>query len=145
MAKIRTEMTDGWPVMTPLGRREAAVLAEHLDAGEAVLGQVIASFGQTVVATAQKVMIVKTGLTSGRAFGGRATTFEYGDIEQIEIRMGIAQGEFEILTHGAERTPTISRFDVNHLPNAVVFGKLDLAAFTAMAAKIGELSQKARP
>jgi hypothetical protein len=139
MATTTTTFRDGWPVMAPLGRREQALLAAQLDDDESVLGQVIGTFSQAVVATDRHVLVLKAGFTSGQAFGGRATSFDYDGITGIELRARIAQGEFEILT----ATSAVNAWDTRRInlaeqPNGVVFSKLDRDAFTAMAEKIRE-------
>lgn len=52
---------------------------------EDILGQVVASFSQTVVATDQEVLMAKTGYMGGRAFGKNAISFDYS-IGGVEVR-----------------------------------------------------------
>jgi hypothetical protein len=64
MARLSVKTVDGWPVMEPLGEKEGDLLKRHMAPGERVLGQVIGSHGQAVVATDHKVLVVTTGATS---------------------------------------------------------------------------------
>lgn len=146
MAKIQTQIVDGWPMMTPLGKKESALLSQHLATGEKVLGQVIGSFGQAVIATDHKLLIIKTGMMSGQAFGGKATGFDYRTVVGIEVRTGFAQGEFEVLAGGLgnnQRSNLGAKVNMAEQPNGVVFGKVDASAFNAIAGKIRELSANA--
>lgn len=141
MAKITTTFIDGWPIMAPLGRREHAMLTSQLLGDEAVLGQVIGTFAQAVIATDRRVLILKAGATSGQVFGGRTTSFAYADIASIDLRARIAEGDFEILTGDS----TVNSWDTRRInlaeqPNGVVFSKLDRDAFSVMAAKIRQQS-----
>ena len=61
MAKRTFTHKDGWPLMQPLGTKEAKLRDQNMISGEQVLGQVIGSFGQAVIATTHKVLIIKTG------------------------------------------------------------------------------------
>lgn len=44
---------DGWPLMQPLGAKEAKLRNQNVTPGEQVLGQVIGNFSQAVIATTQ--------------------------------------------------------------------------------------------
>lgn len=146
MARIQTEIFDDWPIMTPLGKKEAALLAQNLTVNEKVLGQVIGNFGQAVIATDQKLLIIKTGLMSGQVFGGKATGFDYRTLVGIEVRTGIAQGEFEVLSGGLgnnQRSNIGAKVNMAEQPNGVVFGKSFASAFNSMAGKIREATSTA--
>jgi hypothetical protein len=80
MARIITTYKDGWPMMGPLGKKENTRLAENLLPGETVLGQVLGNFGQAIIATSTKVLVLKSGLMSGQIFGGKATAFDYSNL-----------------------------------------------------------------
>lgn len=111
-----------------------------------MLGQVIGSFGQAVIATTHKVLIVKTGLMAGQTFGGKATSFDYRNIMGVEIRTGFATGEFEIIVGGLA-TPAGKRngnkVKASEAPNAISFGSVDQKYFQMMAAQIRMMA--ARP
>jgi hypothetical protein len=141
MAKITVEYVDGWPMAEPLGKKEAALLSQLLIQGEKVIGIVIGSFDQAVVATDHKVCVLKTGLMSGQMFGGKSTAFDYRNIVGVEIRTGFAQGEFELLSGGLlnnQGNSTRAKVKIAESPNGLVFDKKEAAHFNAMASKIRE-------
>ena len=143
MAKIQTTYVNEWPVMGPLGAKETALLQQNLSADEKILGTVIGNFGQAVVATDRKVLIIKSGMMSGQTFGGKATSFDYRALVGVEVRQGFAQGEFEILAGGlANNQSNRIRGKVNmaEQPNGLVFPKVSVSSFNAMATKIREMS-----
>lgn len=117
MARLTVKTVDGWPVMEPLGKNADDLLRRNMAPGERVLGQVIGSHGQAVVATDHKVLVVKTG----------ATSFDYRNLVGVEVRTGWAMGEFEL-------------FDITDSPHGLVFNRQDARRFEAMAAKIREMS-----
>jgi hypothetical protein len=117
MARLTVKTVDGWPVMEPLGETEDDLVKRNMAPGERVLGQVIGSHGQAIVATDHKVLVVKTG----------ATSFDYRNLVGVEVRTGWAMGEFEIV-------------DIKDSPNGLVFNKQDARRFEAMAAKIREMT-----
>jgi Short C-terminal domain len=117
MARVTVKTVDGWPVMEPLGEKEADLLRRSMAPGERVLGQVIGSQGQAVVATDRKVLVVKTA----------ATSFDYRNLVGVEVTTGWAIGEFAIA-------------DIKEVPDGLVFNKQDARHFDAMAAKIREMT-----
>jgi hypothetical protein len=139
MAKLSFTYNGGWPLMQPLGAKESKLREQNMIRGEQVLGQVIGSFGQAVIATTHKVLIVKTGLMAGQTFGGKATSYDYRNIMGVEVRTGFSQGEFEVIVGGLA-TPAGNRnrdkVKATESPNAIVFGKSDQKLFQSMAAQI---------
>jgi hypothetical protein len=141
MAKLTVAYAEGWPVMQPLGKKEQQFIHRNLAPGERVLGQVIGNFGQTIVATDHKVMVVKTGMMAGQTFGGKVTTFDYRNIAGVEERKGFAQGEFVLINPSMQATQGNRLKDkqaVNQSPNGVVFSSVNVKHFDAFAAKIRE-------
>lgn len=141
MARLTVGMADGWPVMEPLRKKEAELLHRNLAKGERVLGQVVASFHQVVVATDQKVLIVKTGMMAGQTFGGKATSYDYRNVVGVEVRTGFTQGEFELLAGGLANNQgnrVKDKIKMSEAPNGVVFAKASRKYFDAMATKIRE-------
>jgi hypothetical protein len=139
MAKKTVSYVGGWPIMQPLGTKESQLLKQNLVQGERVLGQVVGSFDQAVIATTQKLLIVKHGLMAGQTFGGKATSYDYRNIMGVEVRTGWAQGEFEIIVAGLA-TPAGNRnrdrVKAAESPNAIVFASSDLKVYQTMAAQI---------
>ena len=143
MAKITTEYVDEWPIMGPLGKKEAEVLAQNLGSDETVLGIVIGRFGQAIVATNKKMLVVKNGFMSGQAFGNKATSFDYRNIVGVEVRKGLTQCEFELLAGGLMNNQSNSmkaKANMANQPNGLLFLKPEMAAFGAMATKIREMT-----
>jgi hypothetical protein len=138
-----TRIVDGWPVMEPLGGREARLLRGNLLEGERVLGLVVGSFRQVVVATDHKVLIVKTGLAAGQMFGGKVTSYGYRNVVAVEVRTGLLQGEFELLAGGLagiQRSTIRDKVRMAEAPNGVVFPRRRARHFAAIASKIREMA-----
>jgi hypothetical protein len=139
MTKKTYSYKDAWPVMQPLGPKEAQLLKQNLAPGEQMLGQVIGNFSQAVIATAHKVLIVKHGLMAGQTFGGKATSYDYRNIMGVEVRTGFSQGEFEVIVGGLP-TPRGNRnkdkVKASESPNAIVFPKTEQKYFQSMATQI---------
>lgn len=127
-----------------LGKKEAEMLRRNLTQGEQVLGVVVGNFGQAVVATDHKVLVLKHGMMSGQTLGGKASSYDYKTMVGIEVRLGgFGSGEFEILAGGLQNiqgSKVGAKVDMGKSPNGVVFGKHGgrEEAFDAMAAKIRE-------
>jgi hypothetical protein len=141
MAKLTVAQKDGWPVMSPIGKKELALIQRNVVAGETILGQVIANFGQTVVATNHKVLVVKSGMMSGQTFGGKATSFDYRNIGGVEVRTGFSQGEMEIINPAMpsrQGNRNKDKVKIAEAPNGVVFAKGNARWFEAFAAKVRE-------
>lgn len=145
MAKPIVEYVNEWPMMSPLGKKELSLVQSNVGESEEILGIVIGNFGQAIVATETRVLVVKTGLMAGQSFGGKATSFDYGNIVGIEVRTGFAQGEFELLSGGLvshQGNRNKDKVKVNESPNGLVFPKVDAPVFQAMATKIREMTAK---
>jgi hypothetical protein len=141
MAKLTVATNAGWPVMTPLGKKESDLLGRNISSGEKVLGQVIGNFGQAVVATDHKILVLKTGMMAGQTFGGKATSFDYHMIGGIEVRTGFSQGELEIINPampGRQGNRNRDKAKINESPNGVVFPKVNGKFFEQFASKVRE-------
>jgi hypothetical protein len=146
MTKLTFTRQQGWPVMNPLGKKEAELLKSNLTPGEVVLGQVIANFGQAVVATDQKVIVVKHGWMAGQTLGSKATSFDYHYIGAVEVRTGWAQGEMEIINPSmpsSQGNRIKDKVAIQETPNGVVFPKANAKLFNEFAAKVREMVAKA--
>lgn len=145
MSRPVVEYVDEWPMMSPLGKKELSLIQSNIGENEEILGIVIGNFNQAIVATKTRVLVIKTGLMAGQSFGGKATSFDYGNIVGIEVRTGFAQGEFELLSGGLvhhQGNRNKDRVKVNESPNGLVFPKVDAPIFQAMATKIREMTAK---
>jgi hypothetical protein len=146
MTKLSWRTVDGWPVMNPLGQKESDLLRRNLVPGERVLGQVIANFGQAIIATDHKVLIIKTGLMAGATFGGKATSFDYRTMVGVEVRSGFTHGEFELIAAGLSAPQGSRSRDkrrIEESPNGVVFPATSSRIFDKMATKIREMTAAA--
>jgi hypothetical protein len=143
MARISIRYIDGWPAMEPLGKKESEALRRHLARDEKILGQVIGSFNQAIVATDRKVMVLKSGIMAGQTFGIKETSFDYRLIVGVEVKSGFAQGEFQIISagfSGNQGNRNRDKVKMAEEPNGVVFQSMHLEHFSKMAAKIRETS-----
>jgi hypothetical protein len=143
MPKLTSKVIDGWPMMNPLGKKESDLLKRNLTPGEHVLGQVIGRFGQTIVATDHKVLVVKTGAMAGMTFGGKATSFDYRSIVGVEVRSGWSSGEFEIIVASLaapQGNRSRDKRKIEESPNGIVFRGTNSSLFDKMASKIREMT-----
>lgn len=141
MTRLNCEYVDGWPFMSPLGEKEFNLLQSTAGPDEEILGVVIGQFNQTVVATAYRVIFVKTGITAGQTFGGKATSFDYGNIVGVEIRTRMMYGDFVLISAGLpiiRGESSSEKIQIPHSPNGIEFFKSELLIFQAMATKIRE-------
>ena len=146
MSRPIVEYENGWPFMVLLGKKESALVQSTLGDGETIIGAVIGNFGQSAIATELRVLIVKTGLMAGQTFGGKVTSFDYRNIIGIEVKTGLSQGEFELLSSGLaniQGNRNRNKVKMAEAPNGLVFGKVDLKAFQDMATKMREMTAKA--
>lgn len=145
VAKIELVMTGaGWPMMEPLPKKESGLLAATLNSGETVLGQMVGEFGQTAVATNQRLIIVKSGFMVGATFGGRTTSFDYRNITAVEVRTSLASGYFEVTAGGMtlpNATGVNNKIRQQELPNVVSFAKSARAGWDGFAGKVREMCQ----
>jgi hypothetical protein len=137
-AKKTHTFNDGWPVMQPLGAKEVELRDQNMTSGERVLGQVIGRSGQAVIATTQKVLVVKHGFMAG-ALDGRATSYDYRNITDVEVRTGFSLCAFAVIVSGLAGPRGIrnkDKVEAMESPNAVIFRSTDQKLFQSMAAQI---------
>jgi hypothetical protein len=135
------------PVLRPvtrdrLGGRERDLLTANLAPGEEILGQYVGRHGQALVVTDRRVLIIKTGMLAGQAFGGRAFHFDYRTIASVEVRVGMVGGVFEVAGGGVQGTGRWVWADGDggaaRAPNCVPIVRRDLPRFQQAAALIRE-------
>jgi hypothetical protein len=88
--------------MHKLGKKEEGRLKENLLPGEKVICQCVGPYGQSLVLTDRKVLIIKTGFMAGSTFGAKLTSFDYKNITSVEVRMGPLAGAFQIAAGGMQ-------------------------------------------
>jgi putative oligomerization/nucleic acid binding protein len=139
MTNLSVKYVGGWPIVEPLGAKEAKIRDQNMIQGERVLGQVVGNYGQAVIATTHKVLVVKTGMMAGQTFGGKATSFDYRNIMGVEVRTGFIRGEFEVIVGGLP-TPrgnrSRDRVKAAESPNAIIFDQVNQKVFQMIAAQI---------
>lgn len=148
MTKNTVPLTgDGWPMVEPLPKKEAALLASTLTSSETILGQLVGQYHQTVVATASRLIVAKSGMMVDSMFGGKCTSFDYANITAVEIRTTLAQGYFEI-TAGGMTLPNAKGLEKSirqqELPNVVTFYKSERERWDLFAGKVREISYAMR-
>jgi signal transduction histidine kinase len=128
-----------WPTMMPLGGKEEMLLRANLTSDEQVLGHVVGRFRQVVVATDQKIIVIKTGVLAAQALGGKATCFDYRRINAVELRTGMVNGEMEIITDSSPSTQgnhNRDKLKVSESPHGVIFRKSDFNPFQEFSSKV---------
>jgi hypothetical protein len=88
--------------MHKLGKKEEARVKENLLPGEKVICQCVGPYGQALVLTDRKALIIKTGFMAGSTFGAKVTSFDYRNITAVEVRMGPLSGAFQIAAGGMQ-------------------------------------------
>lgn len=149
MTNGAVRLTDeGWPMMEPLPKKEAALLAGTLTENEIVLGQLIGRFHQIAVATTNRLIIVKSGMMADSVLGNKTTSFAYQNITSIEVHATLTQGYFEI-SAGGMIVPNTNRMDKStyrhHLPNVVPFFKSERERWDLFAGKVRLMASGERP
>lgn len=112
-------LVQGWP-----GGAEGKELRSLLLPGEQVLGWQQGRGGALLVATDQRAIIIKTGLTSGQWFGKKNSAWSYQQIVSVDLQTTFGSGWVEIVTAGmqARRGGTFSKSaDAYQADNMVAF------------------------
>lgn len=125
-----------------LGKREAKLLNQNLISDERVISTCVGSYGQAVVLTNKKVLIIKCGIFAGQTFGGKVSTYNYDTITSVEVRIGLSLGVFEIATGGVQGYEKSvwgsGNNDAYKAPNCVPFRKRQSKGFQNIANYIRE-------
>src|SRR5690348_11125853 len=93
-------------LLDKLNRKTRKLADETLAPGEQVRVVVAGASSQALIATDQRLVILKAGMMSGNAFGGNATSLNYPDVTGIEVRTKVMSAWIEILApsfQGAEK------------------------------------------
>jgi hypothetical protein len=124
-------------------KKVAKLLLANLSEGEQVEFFAQGNSDQTVVLTDRHVFILKTGFMAGQSFGGKATSFDYGQITGVEVRVSMMSGIFEIRAAGMSLTD-VSYYGNNKdnsaykASNAIPIVKKQAAVFQDVARRIRE-------
>jgi Short C-terminal domain len=123
-------------------KKVAKLLQANLSDGEQVELYAQGNSDQTVVLTDRHVFILKTGFMAGQSFGGKATSFAYGQITAVEVRVSMMSGIFEIRAAGMSATDISyygnSKDSAYKAPNAIPINKNRAALFQDVAKRIRE-------
>jgi hypothetical protein len=103
-----------------------ALVQECLAPGESAQIVLRGAFKQILVCTDTRVMILKTGLMTGHAFGSNSFQLPYGAVSGVQVKFGILDGYLEVSAGGVQaqdkslwaKDPSL---DPNESPNCVGF------------------------
>jgi hypothetical protein len=129
-------------------KKIAKLLQANLLGGEEVDFYAQGDYDQTLVLTDRHVFVLKTGFMAGQSFGGKATSFDYGQIAAVEVRVSMMSGIFEIRAAGLSVTD-ISRYgsgkdSARQAPNAIPITKNRADIFQEAARRIRERTDAVR-
>ena len=79
--------------------------SQHVESGERVDFFLVGHADQTLVALADRLLILKPGFMANTAFGCRATTLYYRDVTGIQINTGMRKAVLEVSTPSYQATP----------------------------------------
>jgi hypothetical protein len=133
-----------------LKKNELELTRQNMSDKDEVLFVLVGYDNQSLIAFHDRVLIVKTGMLAGTTFGGRATTFYYRDITNIEINTGWVNAVLEIMTpsfSGGIQKEFFSRSkDSNpyQAANCIPFAKKGLAIWQPFINQIREKSAEAK-
>lgn len=89
----------------------------------------VGNSGQAMLALDDRLLVIKTGVMSGNAFGGKATSFPFNQITGLEVQLGLTAGVLAVQT-AAFQGGQVGSFwsnDKNHdpfkLPNCIPINK----------------------
>jgi hypothetical protein len=88
-----------------LPRRVRRTAEQHIAPGERILFALVGAGRQTLVAFADRVLILKPGLLANTTFGCRATTIAYRDITGIQVNTGALMGVLEVSSPSYQARP----------------------------------------
>lgn len=128
----------------------ARAIQAHMDPDEEILFCVVGASNQSLVALADRLMIVKPGFVAGATFGARVTTFGYEDITAIEANTGLLMGVLEVCTASYQASKTkdywSSRKDRDpfKISNCVPIAKQSIAAYQPQLQEIRRRINRAK-
>ena len=126
-----------------LGGKEQKVLDSMLNPGENVVVALKGRSNQVLVATTQRVIIVKSGFMAGAAFGSKNTSYDLVTITSIEVQMSMMSGTVELSTGGMQGFER-NKSNSYEAPNCIPIGRDQLPQFQEAVRVIQQLVQEAR-
>lgn len=129
--------------------RSTKLLADALASGEEVIGRLVGiNKSQALVLTDRRVFIIKVGWRSGQTLGGKVSSFEYRNINSVEVRASMLTGVFEIAAGGVQGKQAgyygKKKESAWQLPNTVPIAKKQMKDFQLAAQAIRERSTVAQ-
>jgi len=111
-------------LMDVLPPRLEADLQKLLSPGELVLLKVKGAFKEGLVCTDRRVLIVKTGIMTGQAFGSEVFQQPYSNVAGVQVTFHLMSGYFELNAGGMQNTrknywSTDAKNDPSKAPNCV--------------------------
>jgi len=121
------------------------ILEANLSDGEPVFVFMEGVWGQSIVATDRRVMIIKTGLQAGGAgFGKKCKTFPYEHVTSIDCNKGIAMGRLQVTAGGTTENRTGFFSGARSAENVVSFRATQYHKFQVATNRIRKLLEDRR-
>lgn len=130
--------------------RSMKLLADALAPGEEVICRLAGiNKSQALVLTDRRAFIIKVGWRSGQTLGGKVSSFEYRNINSVEVRASMVTGVFEIASGGVQGREAgyygKNKASAWKLPNTLPIAKKQMKDFQLGAQAIRERSSNAQP
>lgn len=98
-------MVDNEKVIQPVKNKGVIdAVNKNLAPDEEIYVQVIGLFGQTLVATQKRLLIIKPGFMAGAMFGMKVSQYSLSQISGLELRFNLMTGVFEVSAAGMQGT-----------------------------------------
>jgi hypothetical protein len=129
--------------------RSMKLLGDALSPGEEVICRLAGmSKSQSLVLTDRRAFIIKVGWRSGQTLGGKVSSFEYRNINSVEVRASMMTGVFEIAAGGVQGREAAyfgkDKSSAWKLPNTLPIAKKQMKDFQLGAQAIRERSSTAQ-
>ena len=130
--------------LSALNGKTQKLLQGHLAPGESVQICLVGNSSQALIATDRRLMVAKAGIMAGATFGGTVTSFNFGDVNGIEVQTHITTAVIEVITAGYQNREVSywssdKKSDPYKLPNCVPIQKSQVPGFQAQLHAIREL------
>ncbi len=106
--------------------------------GEVVEAVLVGGTGsQAILVTNRRLVVVKVGFFAGSTGGGRATSFDFGDVVALQVQLGMMMGSLSVQSKGYGATQVGDYWDLQKdkrvldLPNVIVWSKTDDKKYAA--------------
>ncbi len=125
--------------------RSMKLLGDALAPGEEVICRLAGiNKSQALVLTDRRAFIIKVGWRSGQTLGGKVSSFEYRNINSVEVRASMLTGVFEIAAGGVQGREAAyfgkDKASAWKLPNTLPIAKKQMKDFQLGAQAIRERS-----